>query len=370
MSHTPWEILWLTSWQEIEAASFVEQWHRWFAEDQLASPFFAPEVVMAWLESYRAQATLTPCFLIAKNQNVGKLFLPMVKRSEGWKGGWKRVLVPVGEGEFDYHDPIVVRGDRILLLSTFWDYFVSILFKGATADVDRCHIPRLRVGVSCNGEGDETVDVAPFMRFADFPTQGDPASLLKSKTRQKLKRLLRKLREQSDATHGIQLHCYGADELEQACSTLPELLRLHTLTWPLSYKVPQWHERLLSRGLKQGVVHYSVLRLGEQIISYHLGFHHNQRFYWYMPVYPINWADYSPGQLHLLLLMERLAAEGYKVFDFLRGAEAYKYRWSANEYVLVRKAWQNPATASRLRLAFSAQLVQLKGMLLSWKKGQ
>jgi CelD/BcsL family acetyltransferase involved in cellulose biosynthesis len=41
------------------------------------------------------------------------------------------------------------------------------------------------------------------------------------------------------------------------------------------------------------------------------------------------WSALSPGTLLLGHAIEQATAEGAAAFDFLRGAEAYKYRWGA-----------------------------------------
>lgn len=48
-------------------------------------------------------------------------------------------------------------------------------------------------------------------------------------------------------------------------------------------------------------------------------------------------ARYSPGALLTAYAIERERAEGVLLFDFLRGQEAYKYRWGARDRVTLRR---------------------------------
>jgi hypothetical protein len=84
---------------------------------------------------------------------------------------------------------------------------------------------------------------------------------------------------------------------------------------------------------EQGLLHVTVLKLNEEIIAANVGaagrsWVHLQGLNTHAPQY----ARYSPGILHFLLLGKLLAEEGYTVFDLTPGADAYKQSL-ATDYV-------------------------------------
>jgi CelD/BcsL family acetyltransferase involved in cellulose biosynthesis len=75
-----------------------------------------------------------------------------------------------------------------------------------------------------------------------------------------------------------------------------------------------------------GLLHVSVLKVGAEIIAANAGVSgkdwvHLQGFNTYAPQY----ARYSPGILHFLMLGRQLATEGIGVFDLTPGEDAYKH---------------------------------------------
>jgi len=85
------------------------------------------------------------------------------------------------------------------------------------------------------------------------------------------------------------------------------------------------------RILTKGWLHLSVLFLNKTPISIHLGFVYKNRFYWYAPVFNEQFRSFSPGVVHLNYLIQECFNQKYDVFDFLRGEEKYKIRWSNNQ---------------------------------------
>jgi CelD/BcsL family acetyltransferase involved in cellulose biosynthesis len=72
------------------------------------------------------------------------------------------------------------------------------------------------------------------------------------------------------------------------------------------------------------------------------GFTHSGRFYSYLGGYGPRLAPLSPGTLMIWWALQAgLERDRLNVFDFLRGAEGYKYRWGArdrwNQRLLLRR---------------------------------
>ena len=89
-----------------------------------------------------------------------------------------------------------------------------------------------------------------------------------------------------------------------------------------------FYRALISELCPTGELVFTVLRAGERVVAYHLGLISGEDFLWYKPTFDIELAAYSPGEVllkELLLLAER---KDFQAFDFTRGGEAFKTRFS------------------------------------------
>jgi len=86
-------------------------------------------------------------------------------------------------------------------------------------------------------------------------------------------------------------------------------------------------------------------------LCYEWGMIHNHTYLCYIRAYAPDFERYSPGTLHHHYLIQQLLNEGrISAFDFGRGREAYKYRWTTDEVMLyqlrgfkngwIQKRWQ------------------------------
>jgi len=88
-----------------------------------------------------------------------------------------------------------------------------------------------------------------------------------------------------------------------------------------------WHLELL----KEGVLHVTLLKAGQQVLSALFGLSDGKTYSIMMPVFNPEYAHYSPIALHHLLLVARLQAEGYAILDLTAGSDPFKERF-ADEY--------------------------------------
>jgi CelD/BcsL family acetyltransferase involved in cellulose biosynthesis len=86
-----------------------------------------------------------------------------------------------------------------------------------------------------------------------------------------------------------------------------------------------------------------------RLVGGYLGFLHRNRASYYFGGFDAAFAFESPGTILIGHAMRCAAAEGAEIFDFLRGAEPYKYAWGARD----RQLWSLSFTPDRagVRLA-------------------
>ncbi len=82
---------------------------------------------------------------------------------------------------------------------------------------------------------------------------------------------------------------------------------------------------------------FTSLNIGNQPMCYELGMIHNQSYLSYIRFYESGFEAYSPGTLHYhYLIRQLLTEERIKTFDFGRGDEGYKFRWTKDVINLYR----------------------------------
>jgi CelD/BcsL family acetyltransferase involved in cellulose biosynthesis len=125
--------------------------------------------------------------------------------------------------------------------------------------------------------------------------------------------------------------------------TLPAMLNkffeLHGKRWQeagapgvlADEKVKSFHRLAAPALLRRGLLRLFLLRLNRRPIAALYAFFDNQVAYCYLQGYDPAFRSYSPGGLILEAAIRRAIEEGKGAADFLRGREAYKYRWGARD---------------------------------------
>jgi CelD/BcsL family acetyltransferase involved in cellulose biosynthesis len=72
-------------------------------------------------------------------------------------------------------------------------------------------------------------------------------------------------------------------------------------------------------------------RRDERIVAVFYGFAHGGTVYYYLSGYDPELEKLSIGTLIVAHAMEEAVRDGATTFDFLRGAEEYKYAWGATD---------------------------------------
>jgi CelD/BcsL family acetyltransferase involved in cellulose biosynthesis len=311
-----WEIEWITNWPEIESFEFRRFWLKTFHANQANHVFFHPDIVKAWIDSYRCFEDISPLFCVAKIENVD-LILPLVSWKRNVKNLRQRVILPIGFSEFDYHDPVISDNISSESIGKFWDQFI--------ADIcDRFYFNKLTLnGIRITGPAErfsKEHDICPYADLSKYDSFQDFMSEMKGSLRGDIYRQERKFKALGD----LKLVTYAQGHMKEALEDLETFLAHHKARWPHAFKPPEFYKNLLAYGIPAGVTHFSALSLNDQPINWHLGFNVHGRFYYYMHTFDPAYSNFSPGKLHLFYLIKSCFLDKVKTFDFLRGDEAYK----------------------------------------------
>lgn len=84
-----------------------------------------------------------------------------------------------------------------------------------------------------------------------------------------------------------------------------------------------------------GTVRFTAARLDGRLIAAHFGFCFADRFFYYKPTFETDLSKLSPGTFLLEHLLHKAKDEPVSQFDFLKGAEPYKFRFATGSRSVV-----------------------------------
>ncbi len=90
------------------------------------------------------------------------------------------------------------------------------------------------------------------------------------------------------------------------------------------------HVKLFETLAAQKRLQVSTMRLGDQLLAVHIGFVSQGRFSSWVAAYDSDYHCYAPGRQLLHYLLQESFELGHQEFDFLRGNEAYKWKYATH----------------------------------------
>ena len=90
----------------------------------------------------------------------------------------------------------------------------------------------------------------------------------------------------------------------------------------------RFYSQLIDRLDPTGELRFAILELDGRPVAYHLGFEVDGRFTWYKPTFDVDYWDCGAGEVLLKRLLEYVRDCSVVEFDFTRGAESFKDRFS------------------------------------------
>ncbi len=123
------------------------------------------------------------------------------------------------------------------------------------------------------------------------------------------------------------------DEIEPAMTSL---FRLHQRVQQANgnagafsdTRMERFHLDVASRFFRRGWLRLYVLTVAGQDISVLYCYRYRDTVSFYQTGYDLDWGSYGPGRQIIAYAVRRSIEEGAREFDFLRGDEAYKSKWT------------------------------------------
>jgi len=170
----------------------------------------------------------------------------------------------------------------------------------------------------------------------DLPTDWDTyLESLSSKQRHEVKRKMRRLWEAGNVEH----RCIEAGQ------EVEEYLELFLKLFPMSredkanFMTPQMESffKYLAKAMGDiGLLRFGIIELDNQPAAMTIGFDYNDVHYLYNSAYDPRFNYLSVGLICKVLCLKESVEKGKKKWDFLKGAETYKYHLGGQEVPLYR----------------------------------
>ncbi|MFL5615364.1 MAG: GNAT family N-acetyltransferase [Gemmatimonadaceae bacterium] len=289
-----------------------------------STPFQRPEWILPWWRHFGVGA-----LRVITVRRAGELvgLAPLYVRPDARLGS---EITFIGSGNSDYVDIVAHPAHGAAVARSIVDWITSV-----ARDWERCELGPLRstspllTAALPNGWrwARSQWDTCPLLRITGRSSSGASAvpARLYAQLQYERRRLARsRALEVEHATR------------DSAAALFQLVCRLHAARWQgrgggtlADGSVRRFHAEVAPAMAKAGALRLHVLRVDGQPVAAFYGFADANRWYYYLGGFDPELSRYSVGSLAILHAIEQASAEGATEFDFLRGAEAYKYRWGA-----------------------------------------
>jgi CelD/BcsL family acetyltransferase involved in cellulose biosynthesis len=301
--------------------------------DADAAPFQSPQWLLPWLETFRPEA---PRLLLVRAGPRPVAIAPFFLHRR--PGDGRRQLTLAGNGLSDRLDLIAAPADAVAAAEAVFGWLA------ACDDWDECDFRDLPAGsplmfTAMPGAAEdvrEPEEPCPAVVLPAAPAAA--TSLLSRKARSDLARCRRRAEEAGP----IRVRTADAASLDEL---MAQLARIHALRWAArgeagmlaDPRVWAFHAAAARELLSAGVLRLHVLELGGRAIAAQYALRRGDCGYSYLTGFDPAFARFAPGALLTAFTLEDALREGARRFDFLRGREAYKYAWGAEDQPQVRR---------------------------------
>jgi CelD/BcsL family acetyltransferase involved in cellulose biosynthesis len=287
-------------------------WAALWARDPEATPFASPAWMLPWWAVF-GTGELRAVALGDEGRLVGLAPMYVLPRAG------RRVLLPVGAGIGDHLDPLAEPDRRAEVAAAVLD-----VMRSADADWDEAELLDLR---TTPAPGAEPRACAPVLDIArGFEASVRPSAL--RHWRQAGRRASRLGRWEARPVPSAG----AADAFEALCG-------LHARRWARDGRpgvlecpgVRAFHRAALPRLAAAGLLRMAELRIDGRVRGVHYGLADRRRAHAYVGGHDPDEDRQSFGTLLTGHAIRSAAEEGLAEFHFLRGDEAYKHAWGAEE---------------------------------------
>lgn len=347
-----------------------KEWNKLLNNSDSNNIFLTWEWISSWWEFFKEDARL---YLITVRDEKGQLIgiAPLKIDKLSSQGFPYRQLSFIGSGKgvtADYLNFLIASGkekevikeifiylgknkrqwDIINLTNIFMESPVSeIILKVASENGWRC---RIGPGLPC-----------PYITLPD--SWDTYLKTLSGKMRYEMRRRLRLLETQ----HKVKF--VRLKERREIESGLDTFLNLHENRWAkkgsrgilgFHKEISEFHKRLALKFYEKDWLNIFFLEIDGVPVASLYGYEYGNKIFHYNSGFDDRWSKYGVAKQLIAFVVEDCIKRGLREFDFLRGAEPYKYEWTTQERRLLRVLLWNDTMRSRVHKVTYTGYLRLK----------
>lgn len=315
---------------ELEAEE--ERWAALWSRVPEATPFQHPAWLLPWTRVFAPERLHV--FFASAGDELSAV-LPLFP----WIDAGRPRLSLLGAGISDYLDPLL-EGD----VRQLWPLLQHAL-GAADLQLERCELTDLSPRCALLGLGElapqlDQVGVCPTLRLPK--EHAEYLSCLPTWLRRNVKQGLSRATRQGTVR-------FRRATPEDVTELVEVLIQLHTLEWQArgqsgvlaDARVCGFHRQAAPPLLRADLVRLEVMELDGRAIAALYGLQGHGRAYQYIGGFHPEYSRWNLGSVMIARAIEDAMGRGYVEYDFLRGAEPYKYAWGARDAPLQRLSWMS-----------------------------
>ncbi len=347
-----WQFAWSRTWADALEGAHGAAWRALAASSPQANAFHAPAVVRIWADTVGAAIGAEPVVGRATASDGTEAVLPWVVVPHAGRRITRRVLEPVGQALFGYHDPLLSRAVEPELAAALWDEARVAAPGGA-----QTALFRLVHADAAPGPMSEPVrEESPVLELAGTAELDALLATLSRNAREQVRRQRRKL----EAVGPVAFECAPPERAAAAAAEFRSAVvpAYHALWRDRAAGslldapgVTEFYARVIAEGVTAGWAQFARLTVAGQPVAWHVGLVHRTGWYWWLPAYAAKHADHSPGRVLLAELIARAIHDHVPRLHFLIGGQRYKLSWRPRALDLRTVRWYAPgARGAALKL--------------------
>ena len=317
-------------------SSLQAVWER-IASETSVSPFQSYQWIRAWWNLVGSKSGLYDLEILVIERNGVVLGIAPLMLEQDTK-----TLRLIGDPWADYLDALIDSSEDVFLISTA---LVSAVKEGMTSGRYRSivlnELPGNSSVVAVARADDqlknciEEASTCPILSL-----DGAAYELAVGKREYLIKR--RRLRRKG------KLECYLHTEPDAIAKRVNEFMQMHLRQWfgrkdrGLSFDdhvMRRFYRSSIGPLGRAGIVALFELKLDDRPIGFYYGYLNRDCFFGYRPTYETSLNRFSPGGIMHLEIFEWLWSNGFRMFDFMRGDMAYKWRYASGHVTNQRIMW-------------------------------
>lgn len=300
-------------------------------------PFLRHEYLAAWWQTRGGgewpQAQLALITAHEDDHLVGIAPLFFVPEHQG-----RPALLFLGSIEIsDYLDFIVRPADLGRFVDGLWSFLMQLPFTWQALDLYNLveTSPTLSILTTWSAEQRVTLRTERLQPSPYVPLPGDWEAYLASLDKKQRHEIRRKLRRAEGHTSMVCWYCAQENVEAEVEAFLDLMAQDEEKAAFLTPLMRQTLRQVALAAATHGYLQLAFMEIGNTKAAAYLNFDYQGRIYVYNTGFDRRFNELSPGWVLLSYLLQWANQHGRKEFDFMRGDEAYKYRFGAiNRYVV------------------------------------